>query len=115
MQLKGSSAQLGFLSRQPSPKITSSGSIHLPAERAPLGPDPAAFAVTKGLAFWVLDETAGLDFGSAGARSWTQLWGLGRGERRAQLPSAGMGALSVLRKGRRCSSAAAHPPATSLV
>lgn len=60
MQLKGSSAQLSFLSRQPSPKITSSRSIHLPAERAPLRPDPMAFAITKDLAFWSWMKLQGL-------------------------------------------------------
>lgn len=43
MQLTGSSAQLSFPSRQPSPKITSSGSIHL-EQKGSSRPDPVAFA-----------------------------------------------------------------------
>lgn len=42
--------QLSFLSRQPSPKITGSWSIHLWiwAERAPLGPSPTAVQMPRG-------------------------------------------------------------------
>lgn len=68
MQLKGSSARLGFPSRQRSPKITSSGSIHS-QQKGLLSPDPVAFAGTKDLAFWSRMKLQGLALAQPGHRA----------------------------------------------
>lgn len=54
-------ARLSFPSRQPSPKITGT------SEQNGLlsGSDPVAFEITKDVASWILDQTAGLGAGQA--------------------------------------------------